>query len=92
MNANDFNPDWSIVCTAEEAEVKLSISFKGPGWYLEKDETLLAIPFESIGPVDIPWASSSPPETKFHFYIWNHNKAIHAFNTIYRAPTRDDAR
>ncbi len=58
-------PDWSNVWTAEEAEKELKgFEFKGPGWYVDPDESLLVVPMVVS---DHTWRQRWPKDAKFRF-------------------------
>lgn len=74
-----FFPDWTLLETPENAERELpGFKFKGPGWYLTVEQTLLIIPTHQGN-----W---------FTFCFWTRHNVGDAFGWIVNAPTRDDKR
>lgn len=86
------NSAWSQIWTVKEVEHELSgFEFKGPGWYLSKDESLLVVPFErpNLGPGEL-WDHSSDNGERFHFYYYGEfSGTIFADGFV---PTRQDDR
>jgi len=85
-----FKPDWVAVWTAEKAEAELSGSgfkFKGPGWYENNGDYLLAIPVDR--PAEKMWHQKWKKDELFEFNIYNQRNPTDAFNLIINAPERE---
>lgn len=76
----DIRPDWVQLWTAREAEEGLQgFTFKGPGWYFYKTDTVLVLPDAVL------------PEA-FWFHIYNGRCPATAFSAIATAPVKVDER
>jgi hypothetical protein len=74
-----FEPDWSSTWTPAEAEYQLiDFKFKGSGWYLTNNESMLVVPYGD--------------GEKYVFHIYNNRNPSEEFNWIVNAPSRLDLR
>lgn len=91
INISDFQPDWKATLTAEDSEIELNgFKFKGPGWYIEKDDTVLVFP--ANGECEEPWKQTWEEDRLFHFLVYNERNPSDAFNAIVNAPVKLDQR
>lgn len=75
---NNFLPAWTGRWTKEESEEELNnFQFKGPSWYIMKENTILVLP---TGRSDVFW---------FHVYTYNPSDI---FNAIVNSPVQVDER
>lgn len=88
-----FTPDWHERYTASEMEKEfVGFEFKGPGWYLLKEQTMLVIPVAR--PLDELWNQKRDGmwSEKFDIYMYDGWSPGEIFASIARAPTRVDQR
>ncbi len=85
---DSFQPDWQELWTPAQAEAELrGFKFKGPGWYLSGDDTVLVI--QPNAPAYLGFGFwSSDVGVKFWFFVYNHRNPRSAFNQICQAPVR----
>ena len=77
--SKDFTPDWSVDYDKAMALQELGIEITGEGWYLYKDDALLAI-------------KSPAADSHYRIFVWNGRNPSAAFGWVASAPTRLDAR
>lgn len=74
-----ITPDWTLLMAPKTAEAELNgFTFKGPGWYLLKNGTMLVTP--------------SHIQNQFVFSFWMRTNVVDAFGWIVAAPVRADER
>jgi len=81
-----FIPDWSMIGSAEYAEKELQgFKFRGPGWYINKTDTLLVLPYAADD-------DGAQCKDLYRVCVYNNRNPADAFNWIVNAPTRVDER
>jgi hypothetical protein len=88
-------PDWRQFMTKKQFEKELNVAFNGPGFYLSKTDTVIAIPSHFTKNVIVTeitettvWNQEWPEDTVFEVCVYNcpfHNTV---FSQIALAPTR----
>jgi hypothetical protein len=82
---------WKMIGTKEKIEKELNwFVFKGPGFYLDNQETVLIFPLYS-SPKET-WYQSQPKETLFHVEVWDCPFSDTIYSVIATAPVRKDDR
>lgn len=57
-------PDWTMIGTSEYAEKELAgFKFRGSGWYIDKGDTILVLPYSYGKGADLTASSSTTAGT-----------------------------
>jgi hypothetical protein len=102
-------PDFTVTGSKEEIENTMGSSFKlnGPGWYITKTDTILALADYDLEPQERPtytlhkvllfpasstWNQRVPDTAVWTIYVYNVPFGETIFSQIATAPTRKDDR
>lgn len=89
---NLFGYDWKEKWTASKAEQQLDgFFFAGPGWYFQKDSTLLVLPIDRHD-AELWHSATNAHDELFHFFVWDNYDPTASINLVANAPTRMDSR
>ena len=98
MQVRNFEPDYTKLYTASEAEYELTnFKFLGPGWYIAKTETLLVVPNADVEKYTAPhqeslnkgpWKQVWDIDQLFWFFFYEGNNPLDSFDAITNAPIR----
>lgn len=90
-----MEPDWSEIWSSKKAEAELpGFIFRGLGWYLNKDDSMLVLPYGTVSKTTPTKRTGVYPEgTKLYmFCVYASRNPAETFNWIINAPTRQDER
>lgn len=85
----DYQPNWKQVSTANDIQLELKgFTFKGPGWYHTKTDSMLVIPLNR--PIDKLWEPSTDLEELYEFHVFNGYNPLKMFGAIMAAPEQQN--